>query len=87
MPREFVIVFALLTVSSLGFISLSWSRLGSCPVRACRGRWLFLLLITVLGGLCLTAAVYWPQAAISTGLLLALMLILMVWEGPATSVE
>lgn len=87
MPREVLIVSALLTLSSLGFISLSWSRLGTCPVRAYRGRWMFLFLLTVLGGLCLTAAVYWPQAAIGTGLLLALMLILMVWEGPATGVE
>lgn len=87
MPREVVIISVLLMLSGLGFVSLSWCRLGTCPVRACRGRWLFLLLLTVLGGLCLAAAVYWPQAAISTGLLLALLMILMVWEGPATSVE
>jgi hypothetical protein len=85
MPAETVLMSALFSLTSLGLMSLSWSRLGSCPVRAHRGRWLFLFLLAVLGGLCLVAAVYLPQVAILSGLVLALFLILMVWEGPATS--
>lgn len=85
MPGEVILVSALLSLTSLGLMSLAWSRLGSCPVRAYHGRWLFLFLLAVLGGICIAAAIFLPQIAITSGLVLALFLILMVWEGPATS--
>ncbi|HMP02343.1 MAG TPA: hypothetical protein PKD86_11045 [Gemmatales bacterium] len=83
MVLHVAVASVLVAFGGLGLISLAWTRLGSCPVRAEHGRWLFVFLFAALGGLCVSTAAVLPQVAISTGLLLAFFLILMLWDGPA----
>jgi uncharacterized membrane protein YidH (DUF202 family) len=69
-------------VTVTGLTASHWARCAICPRRAARGRWLYAAIIILVGGVGLLAASSMHSSSMSLGLILGLLFVSMLWDGP-----
>lgn len=81
-----LLTLVLLAVTGTGLTAAVWARCDICPKRASRGRWLYVAIVALVGGVGLLAASYTHSSALVLGLILGFLFVAMLWEGPAHAV-
>lgn len=84
---EWIVLLATLTGLTLGAWAIYWARVGPSARRARWGRRLFVMALLMLGSFALLAALMQAGGLVPLGLLSGLLIVGMLWEGPAAALD
>ncbi len=85
LTSSLLILLVTLVVAGLGLLGIAWARSGGGTARVCRGQRLFFAVLSLLAAAVLVAAWQPQRGFVYAGLAVGVLLITMLWEGPATS--
>ena len=83
---EYALLACTILCLFLGVLGIFWGRGSSCPHRASWGKMLFIATLLLLGGAMQFAAFYEAEGIVPLGLLAGFLVVVMLWETPASKV-